>query len=111
MMGERLHALRDQYPGILGVRGRGMIMGVECRPAELASAISEESFKRGLIIETSGSAGQVVKFLPALTTETELLERGLDIFEEALGAALERFPQYEEQLVIAKSKSDAKAQA
>ena len=95
MMGERLHALRERCPGILGVRGRGMIFGVECRPPELADAISAEAFKRNLIIETSGSAGQVVKFLPPLTTEMDVLTKGMDIFEASLEAALEQFPQYE----------------
>jgi len=101
ILAERLHRLRRKYPGIADVRGRGMVLGMECDPPELASAISAEAYERELIIETSGARDQVVKFLPPLTIETDELERGLDIFEEALASALARFPQYEEQLARA----------
>ena len=89
---ERLNEMRNTYPGIVDVRGRGLMLGAECRPAELAGAISKDAFERGLIIETSGSASQVAKFLPPLTIERETLERGLDIFEASLAAAIKEFP-------------------
>lgn len=92
IVGKRLHQIREDYPGIVGVRGRGLVFGVECAPAELASGISREAFKRGLIIETSGANGQVVKFLPPLVADAETLEEGLDRFEASLKAALEAFP-------------------
>lgn len=91
--GKFLHRLRQEYPGILGVRGRGLLLGMACSPPELAGAISEEAFKRGLIIETSGAESQVLKLLPPLTIETEVLKKGLDIIERSLQAALARFPQ------------------
>lgn len=96
--GKFLHRLRQEYPGILGVRGRGLLLGMECAPTELAGAISEEAFQRGVIIETSGADGQVLKLLPPLTIETETLKRGLGILEESLQAALTRFPQLANQL-------------
>jgi diaminobutyrate-2-oxoglutarate transaminase len=89
MTGNRLHEIRRDCDALAGVRGRGLIFGVECDPPELAGAISKEAFKRGLILETAGSGDRVVKFLPPLTIETETLEAGLDIFEESLKAALE----------------------
>jgi len=91
--GKFLHRLRQEYPGILGVRGRGLLLGMECSPAELAGAISEEAFTRGLIIETSGAESQVLKLLPPLTIETDVLKQGLEIIERSLQAALARFPQ------------------
>ena len=91
--GKFLHRLRQEYPGILGVRGRGLLLGMECSPPELAGAISEEAFTRGLIIETSGAESQVLKLLPPLTIEMEVLKKGLDIIERSLQAALARFPQ------------------
>lgn len=96
--GKFLHRLREDYPGILGVRGRGLIFGMECSPPELAGAICAEAFKRGVIIETSGADSQVVKLLPPLTIERDTLERGLDMLEESLAAALAGFPQYAAQL-------------
>ncbi len=47
----------------LSVRGRGMMQGLDCTDGELASAITSCAFENGLIIETSGSDGQVVKCL------------------------------------------------
>lgn len=99
VVGEHLHRIRESHPGIVGVRGRGLVFGVECSPPELAGAICKEAFSRGLILETSGANSQVVKFLPPLTTEMDVLQRGLDIFEEALEAALGKFPQFDVDLV------------
>lgn len=100
--GKFLHRLREEYPGILGVRGRGLIFGMECSPPELANAITGEAFKRGVIVETSGADSQVVKLLPPLTIEMDTLKRGLKVLEESLVAALEGFPQYAAQLQEAK---------
>lgn len=100
-IGQRLQDMREIYPGILGVRGRGMILGMECTPAELAGAVTAECFERGLILETCGANDQVIKFLPALTVETEVLERGMDIFEKSFAAALEGFPQHKIKRAIA----------
>jgi diaminobutyrate-2-oxoglutarate transaminase len=99
ILGERLHKIRENHPGIIGVRGRGLIFGVECSPPELAGAICREAFERQLILETCGANDQVVKFLPPLTTDTQTLERGLDIFEDALQAALDEFPELTANLI------------
>lgn len=93
-LGQRLQQVREAYPGFIGVRGRGLMFGIECEKPDFAQAITQEAYKRGLIIERSGTADQVVKFLPPLTIEPELLERGLDIFEESVKAAVARFPEY-----------------
>lgn len=66
------------------VSGRGMMQGLVCRSGELAAAITHESFKRGLVIETSGADGQVVKTLCPLTISKEELNEGLDIIEQSV---------------------------
>jgi diaminobutyrate-2-oxoglutarate transaminase len=93
LVGSELHRIREEYPGIIGVRGRGLIFGAECAPAELADAICRAAFERGLILETSGANSQVVKFLPPLTTDVDTLRRGLEIFESSLQSALAEFPE------------------
>ncbi len=72
------------------IRGRGMIQGVACDacPA-LAGMISAEAYRRGLIIETSGAEDQVLKFLPPLTIEDEILEEGLEIVRESCRAVMD----------------------
>lgn len=71
------------------LRGVGMVWGIEFSDSDFASSVSEEAFSRGLIIETAGANGQVLKFLPALTIDEALIEEGLKIIDDAIGAVLE----------------------
>lgn len=85
-----LENLVHSYPGAgLSVRGRGLIQGL-VTPADndLASLISKKAFERGVVIETSGANDEVLKLLPALTIEDELLTRGLEVIERSLAEAL-----------------------
>ncbi|MFA7479500.1 MAG: diaminobutyrate--2-oxoglutarate transaminase [Vulcanimicrobiota bacterium] len=82
----RLQSLVEQCPDLLEVRGRGLILGVECKLEGLAGRWSQECFKRGLIIETAGPADSVLKLLPPLTIEEPALVEALDIIERSLAA-------------------------
>ncbi len=73
------------------VRGRGLIRGLVTGPAR-ASAISRAAFERGLIIETAGPEGEVVKLLPPLTIDDGVLAEGLDRLEAAVDAVFDRPP-------------------
>jgi diaminobutyrate-2-oxoglutarate transaminase len=85
--------LREGFDGIadkhrqvaLGVKGRGMMLGVEMRSGEIASTIVKECFANGLIIETSGADDEIVKCLAPLTIEVAELNRGIAILERAVG--------------------------
>ena len=67
-----LQALGTQVPCLGDIRGRGLMVGAEIVSAEnqlngvLAKAIKAEAFRRGLIIETGGRHGAVLRFLPSL---------------------------------------------
>jgi diaminobutyrate-2-oxoglutarate transaminase len=63
-----------------------MMLGIDVGDGESAGRIVDECFKRGLIIETSGAHGQIVKLLSPLTIEEDELEQGLDILRGALAA-------------------------
>lgn len=77
------------YPdGRFEVRGRGMIQGLVAPDGELASKITARAFAKGLVIETSGAEGQVVKLLPPLTIDELTLRQGLDILERSVADAL-----------------------
>ncbi|MEQ8335672.1 diaminobutyrate--2-oxoglutarate transaminase [Nisaea sp.] len=65
------------------LKGRGMFRGVDVGSGEMADEICRECFENGLIIETSGAHGEVVKVLAPLTIEVGLFERGLDIMAKA----------------------------
>lgn len=70
----------------LKVRGIGLIWGIDFSGinASLAKAAMHECFDRHLIIELAGSFDCVLKILPALTIEYELLEKGLLIVRESV---------------------------
>src|SRR3546814_14881768 len=63
-----------------------MFRGIDVREGETASAICAACFEQGLIIETSGAHGEVVKVLAPLTIEDAQLDAGLDILAKALTA-------------------------
>lgn len=83
-----LKALAESLPdGEAEVRGRGMMRGLAFRRPGLASEVSQEAFRRGLIAETCGVHDQVLKLLPPLTTSEEMLEEGLKRIGRALRTA------------------------
>jgi diaminobutyrate-2-oxoglutarate transaminase len=65
-------------------KGRGMIAGLAFADREAASLVAAEAFRRNLIIETSGPHSEVIKLLPPLTIEHDVLDQGL----RRLGAAI-----------------------
>ncbi|EGL83812.1 diaminobutyrate/2-oxoglutarate aminotransferase [Caldalkalibacillus thermarum TA2.A1] len=86
-----LQSIVSNHPGLQGeVRGRGLMQGIACAGDGLAERICREAFKRGLIMETSGPAGEVVKLFPPLTINDQGLDQGLSILEESIQAALDQ---------------------
>ena len=82
--------VHDALTGLCGlapvfrVKGRGMFRGLDVGNGRRADAISRRCFDEGLIIETSGSYGEVVKVLAPLTTPDSVLREGLDILKSAV---------------------------
>ena len=85
----RLNRIAERVPGS-NIKGRGMFLGVDVGSGELADKIVTQCFKDGLIIETSGSRGQVVKILAPLTIDQDTFARGLDIVEQAVAKVTEQ---------------------
>lgn len=75
------------------LRGCGMIYGLDLKDAELARALARRAFDEGVMIELCGAKGTVVKFLPCLTIEEDVLREGVSIIQACLTALLdeERF--------------------
>jgi diaminobutyrate-2-oxoglutarate transaminase len=90
LINQRLKAIREKYPERdIRVRGRGMAQAFEIHDDfSTAGDISAAAFERGLVIETCGSEDQVVKFIPPLVIGEAALNKGLDIFEEAMDAVM-----------------------
>jgi len=92
----RMKAWQDRFDAIGDVRGIGSMLAIELvrsretkEPApELATRVIEESLQRGLLLLKAGLYGNCVRVLtPLVITDDELAE-ALDVWEEALGAAL-----------------------
>lgn len=87
----RLLEIAASAPGIaLQAKGRGLARGVEFVNGEVAHAVCEEAYQRGLLVETSGPDGEVVKLLPPLTISDEELSEGLSILAGSVGAVVAR---------------------
>ncbi|MGV9295225.1 diaminobutyrate--2-oxoglutarate transaminase [Amycolatopsis sp. NPDC003676] len=91
--GERIAStfkdLVERYPEAnLVAKGRGLARGLEFSSGDLAGAVCKEAFERGLLMETSGPDGEVMKLLPPLTLTDEELSEGLAIIEESIAAVL-----------------------
>ncbi|MET9261445.1 diaminobutyrate--2-oxoglutarate transaminase [Amycolatopsis sp. NPDC004079] len=91
--GERIAStfkdLVERYPEAnLVAKGRGLARGLEFENGDLAGAVCKEAFERGLLMETSGPDGEVMKLLPPLTLTDDELSEGLAIIEESIAAVL-----------------------
>ncbi len=67
----------DLFPNRLSMRGRGMIFGLQVDDGTSAKEIASLALDKGLIVETCGPNGSVIKLLPPLNVDVESLERGL----------------------------------
>ena len=78
-----LESLQSDHPGLFSdVRGRGLILGIETSVPEIANAVAAGAFERGLIIETAGAEGEVVKLLPPLVVTDDAIDRALEILAD-----------------------------
>jgi len=72
------------------VRGYGMIYGLHIPELNFCSQVSGEAFTRGLVIELAGADDDVIKFLPPLIIEEDILRKGLKIVDESIAAVIEK---------------------
>jgi diaminobutyrate-2-oxoglutarate transaminase len=65
-----------------------MVHGLELQEPGLARKVAAGAFDLGLLVETAGSADQVVKLMPPLTISDDELSQGLAILAKALANAV-----------------------
>jgi len=88
---EKLEEITNKYKDLgVEMRGRGLIYGLYFPQQGFSGAVTEEAFERGLVIERAGAKNDVIKFLPPLVIEEELLRQGVDIIDESIAACLEK---------------------
>ncbi len=89
---ERFRDIGVRHPSIGNVRGKGFMIGVEFVQdpktrapwGDRAKAMRSALFARGVLMHTAGAWDQVLRFMSPLVIEDELLERGLQAFEDAI---------------------------
>lgn len=88
IMSERLQQV-TQAAGAqrFSVRGRGMMLGLDCGTGKLAETIVRKAFEDGLVVERCGAEDQVIKLLPPFTIDGQTLQRGLDILHNSVHAS------------------------
>jgi 4-aminobutyrate aminotransferase/(S)-3-amino-2-methylpropionate transaminase len=93
---ERLGDMRDRHEVIGDVRGRGMMTAIELvadrstkEPLDGAagSAIVRRCLENGVVVIKAGTYDNVIRLLPPLTIDEELLDEGLGVLDEAIGTA------------------------
>jgi 4-aminobutyrate aminotransferase/(S)-3-amino-2-methylpropionate transaminase len=93
LMTARLRELQATDGRVGDVRGRGAMIAVELvesgsdRPdADLAKRIAATAHRAGVIVLTCGTYGNVLRFLPPLSINDDLLTEALDVLAEAFAA-------------------------
>jgi 4-aminobutyrate aminotransferase / (S)-3-amino-2-methylpropionate transaminase / 5-aminovalerate transaminase len=93
VMMPRLKAMAEQHPTIGDIRGRGAMIAIELvKPGTMepdpdrAAALNKYCHSHGVVTLTTGTYGNVFRFLPPLTMPKHLLEAGLTILENAFEA-------------------------
>jgi 4-aminobutyrate aminotransferase-like enzyme len=92
----RFRSWAQCYPSIGDVRGLGAMVGMElvadratrAPDKALTGRLLPAALRRGLILLSAGTYGNVVRVLAPLIAEDALLDEGLDAMEEALAEAV-----------------------
>ncbi|MCD6140031.1 MAG: acetyl ornithine aminotransferase family protein [Thermococcus sp.] len=92
---KRLLEMKESYEVIGDVRGKGLMIGAEIVRSntktpdpELTGKICWRSFELGLILPSYGMFGNVIRITPPLVITKEIVEKGLEIMEQALKDAI-----------------------
>lgn len=87
-----LSHLREKYPQIADVRGRGLMVGTEFRDAKgkpdkpTAKGVVAECAKRNMMLLTAGTWDNTIRWIPPLIVTQSQMNDALGIFEESLAA-------------------------
>lgn len=95
-MMEKLDAMKETFLNVGDVRGVGLMIGVELvhsrsskKPyPELAQKIRIECTKKGLLFEVGGHYNNVLRFVPPLIINKEIVDHSLGILEESMTETL-----------------------
>jgi 4-aminobutyrate aminotransferase/(S)-3-amino-2-methylpropionate transaminase len=81
---ERLRTALAEAASVVEVRGRGLMIGVECSAPEIALGAVRALLARGVIALPSGEGGRVIGLSPPLTIDASVLHAALDLLADTL---------------------------
>jgi 4-aminobutyrate aminotransferase/(S)-3-amino-2-methylpropionate transaminase len=81
---EALRVATAGFASVAEVRGRGLLLGVECAGPELATAAVASLLARGVIALPCGGDGRVISLSPPLAIGRDALDYALDALVEVL---------------------------
>jgi diaminobutyrate-2-oxoglutarate transaminase len=87
-----LESMAAACGGRFSARGRGLLRGLDTGSGLFAARACAIAFERGLVIEKSGSDGQVIKCLCPLTIDDAQLDEGIAILDASVRAAAREVP-------------------
>lgn len=106
-----LREMQYRHHSLGRIEGKGLMIGVEivqdrttkdCKDRQAGSRLRDDliasAFKRGLLLLECGTSG--VRVTPALNIPREIVDEGLEIFEDALSDAEDRSRLQAQQLVL-----------
>ena len=94
---KRLREMAEGFTLIGDVRGRGAMAAIELvedratkAPAKHAAGrLIEECYRQGVVMLKAGTYDNVIRLLPPLTIDDDLLAEALDVMEKALTTVTE----------------------
>ncbi|MGZ4152733.1 MAG: 4-aminobutyrate--2-oxoglutarate transaminase [Actinomycetota bacterium] len=92
----RFAEFAERHSVVGDVRGRGAMCAIELvqdrgtkepLAGDMMNAIAGRCLEQGVIVLTAGTYGNVIRLLPPLTINEGLLDEGLQVLDDAIGAA------------------------
>jgi 4-aminobutyrate aminotransferase len=85
--GERLlagmRAVATRQPLLTAVRGRGLMIGLDFPDHDMAVAVEQEAFRRGVLVLTCGERS--VRLAPPLVIRPDQVDTAVSVLEQAIG--------------------------
>lgn len=79
---EKLLELKEKYPVIEEIRGKGLLIGIKFNEKLSNKAVITEAFNNKLLLVSAGD--NVVRFFPPLNVTFEEIDKGIEKFETVL---------------------------
>jgi predicted acetylornithine/succinylornithine family transaminase len=81
-LGSRLRSGLEELPGVVGTRGRGLMVGVELEAGIDAAAVGADLLERGLVVNVP--APSTIRLLPPLVVDSGQIDKAVGLIGESL---------------------------